>query len=182
MLVKQSKYDEVVKQRDQLKEDLATALTTIEQQGQELETLRATSTEPADSPTDTNPEPNNDAGENSTDVASTTPNQEDPSQEMSATPQQVRQLQEDLENSNQVIQQQEAERRNLAEQLEASSQRISELEETVQRLNEEAAVSTSRAFSSSDGSADPSSLLNEFCKENEQDTMACIERLKEEGF
>jgi predicted nucleic acid-binding Zn-ribbon protein len=195
MLVKQSKYDEVVRQRDQLTADLTAAQSTIEQQTHEIETLRATLQETNGAPSEAEDAQQEAANQNLETGHSNVVTQEetptepsnasgegDQHQEAPVTPEDFQRLQHTLEESNQVIEAREAEIRNLSSQLEASNTRISELEETIHRLNEEAAVTTSRAYSPSDGSDDPSASLNEFCKENDQDTMACIERLKEEGF
>jgi chromosome segregation ATPase len=66
--------------------------------------------------------------------------------------------------------------------LDQSNTRITDLEQTVKRLNQEGVVPPARATSQSDSAGDPSTSLNEYMRQNEDDTMACIQRLKEEGF
>ncbi len=66
--------------------------------------------------------------------------------------------------------------------LDQANTRIADLEQTVERLNQEGVVPPARATSQGDNSGDPSTSLNEYMRQNEDDTMACLQRLKEEGF
>lgn len=66
--------------------------------------------------------------------------------------------------------------------LDQANSRIAVLEQTVTRLNTEAAVDGARATSETDEPGDPSVSLNEYMKQNQDDTMVCIQRLREEGF
>ena len=67
-------------------------------------------------------------------------------------------------------------------QLVESNTRITDLEQTVERLNQEGAAQTAQATSSNDGTQTPTESLNQFMHKNQDDTMACIQRLRQEGF
>ena len=69
----------------------------------------------------------------------------------------------------------------LNESLEASKATIHQLETTVEKLSNQAAAPPAKVVSESDGQPTWKSL-NDFIREHKHDTMACIQRLREEGF
>ncbi len=66
-------------------------------------------------------------------------------------------------------------------ELQSANETIEDLYATVDKLNSEAACPSAQAISQSDAPSGGDSLLH-FVAHNQDNTMACVERLKEAGF